>query len=144
MDRCDPQKADHCTRCREPFDPAAARFMVSAHVVLEVIDRVAITRGETVPVCSACATPKEQARATREATCVVCGCRMLKRDRSKAICSNRCQQRERRARRRALRQQRCTVCHHYFSPKRDDAMFCSSACRQRAYRLRKLGGLADR
>lgn len=141
MDYCDPQKADHCTRCREPFAPPAVRFMVSAHLVHYVIQSVVIARSETVPVCGACATLKEQSAATRDETCMVCSCRMLMPEgrKRRAICSNRCEQRERRSRRRSMRWKRCTVCHNDFAPKRrDDALFCTSACRQRACRLRKL------
>lgn len=141
---CHPQQADHCTRCREPFERTAIRYMVHATVQLYSVGNVGITRGEIVPVCKACTRADERRRLGEERSCIVCGCQMQVLD-SKyrsvrtdvLVCSNRCAQRRRRA---SLYRPRmktiCASCRKSFEPKRDDAKFCSVACKQRAYRRR--------
>jgi hypothetical protein len=99
---------------------------------------VAFAQRETIPVCVACVTPHEEALATREITCAGCGQAMRSRFEVRT-CSNRCYQRERRARRRARASPaRCLVCGQSFQPKRRmNARYCSAACEQRAYRARR-------
>jgi hypothetical protein len=132
------KNAGHCTRCDEPFGGNATAYMVREDVAWTVLDGyTALTQQETVPVCDACVTAQELAKATIDATCVGCGQRMrLNIHWRKATCSNRCEQRERRKRYRAQVRNLCTICFKTFQPKRGDAKFCSSACRQRAYRRR--------
>jgi hypothetical protein len=141
MSLCEPQRADHCTRCRKPFEQSAVRFMVRQRIVFEVIQNTPIYRGEVVPVCEACITTKERADAIREITCKSCGCSMLTASRWQGTtCSSRCAQRVRRGRQRRLRPMRqrpCAVCGELFTAKRSDARLCSVACKQRAYRLRQ-------
>ena len=130
------RQAGSCTRCEEAFGGNAAAYMVREKVVWTVIGDMGLTQIETVPVCDACVTGPELENATDDAACAGCGQRLrLSAHWPKPVCSNRCEQRDRRKRRRARRPAtRCSICEAFFVPKRNDAKFCSNACRQRAYR----------
>jgi hypothetical protein len=138
------KNAGHCTRCGDPFGGNATAYMVREKVAWSFLGNddngnptSALTQTETVAVCDACVTAAELANATEDATCKGCGQRMkLNQYWRKSACSNRCEQRERRARRLAHRRRYCATCKMAFTPKRADARFCSNACRQRAYRTR--------
>ena len=107
------------------------------NIVHTVIGDGAVHIDKWTPVCDACATPKELAKATTQSACAVCGQRMIALPhRGSSVRSSRCYQRQNRARRRSLAKATCTTCGLGFVPKRKDACFCSDACRQRAYRGR--------
>jgi hypothetical protein len=139
------KNAGHCTRCGDPFGGNATAYMVREKVAWSFRGddgndnpTFAMTQRETVAVCDACVTATELANATEDATCKGCGQRMkLNPYWRKSTCSNRCEQRERRARRRAHRRQYCATCKMAFTGKRADARFCSNACRQEHYRMRQ-------
>jgi hypothetical protein len=128
-------QAGHCTRCEEPFSGnRATAFMVAEYVCWQVLGDWALCQHETVPVCDACVTPKEQAAATRSIACKGCGMPMLTREQWQGVtCSERCAQRERRLRNRH-KSRVCVTCGLRFKTTRTDAKFCSGACRQKAYR----------
>lgn len=69
-------------------------------------------------------------------TCLGCGGLMPSR-RGIPVCSERCEKRERRARRRRERIGFCAVCDELFSGRRRDARYCGTACRQKSYPARK-------
>jgi hypothetical protein len=127
-----------CTRCEEPFGGnRATAYMVRETIAWDVLGEwAALTQRETVPVCAACVTPDEEARSTVEETCVGCGLAMRSRFGFLRVCSNRCYQRELRARRRERARGWCASCGKSFKPKRKDGRYCSPACKQRAYRSR--------
>jgi hypothetical protein len=134
------KQAGRCTRCGEPFaDNRAIAFMVSEMVAWSVMgppgDETALTQRETVPVCSACVTPREEAAATRETTCAGCG-QAMRSALAVRTCCSRCYQRELRARWRDRARGFCAACGQSFKPKRADARYCSPACKQRAWRAR--------
>lgn len=112
--------------------------MARREVVWQVLldGALRMTEPAWTPLCEPCAGPADTARVTDVRTCGGCGLRM----RSPAgwrgrFCSERCEQRVRRARRKVLSSRACHVCKERFTG-RADARFCSPACRQLAYRLR--------
>ena len=133
------RRAGHCTRCEQIFGGnRTTAYMVRETVAWRVhlAEGFALTQREIAPVCDACLTPSEAAKATRESFCEGCGQAMRSAFALKT-CSKRCAQRERRARRRRSRlKQPCLLCGVSFTPARGDAKFCSSACKQRSYRQR--------
>lgn len=131
------ERAGHCTRCWTPFGGNLTAWMVWERTAWEIFGDGAVHQDKFTPVCDACVTPKEQARATKNSSCLGCGQRMAVDPRfAVRVCSNRCEQRERRARKRSGRRATCANCGSIFPPKRRDVRFCSNACRQAAYRRR--------
>jgi hypothetical protein len=110
--------AGHCTRYGEPFGHNATAYMVRETVAWSFVGdyALALTQPETVAVCDACVTIKEQANATEDSTCKGCGQRMKLNPflRRRVVCSNRCEQRERRARCRGNKTRPCEVCGSKF------------------------------
>jgi hypothetical protein len=101
-----------------------------------ISDRSRMSVASLTPVCDSCVSPKEQDAAKKQAPCLGCGQRMMLPGHGKAICSNRCAQRARRAARRASVRAHCANCGVMFTPSRSDARHCSNACRQAAYRAK--------
>ena len=130
------KRAGHSTRCEDPSGGnRATAFIANEYVAWKVLSEVALCKRETVLVCEACATVKEQTNATVAITCKGCGLPMLVPEwmRSERTCSTRCAQRELRFRRRHKKRM-CGTCGLRFETTRIDAKFCSGACRQMAYR----------
>jgi hypothetical protein len=95
-------------------------------------------RREVALVCAGCVTPGEAAEATVASVCEGCG-QLMMSPVVVATCSDRCAQRERRARRRQSRRLFCANCGDVATGLNRDAKFCSARCRQAAYRRRKAG-----
>src|SRR5271163_1868419 len=143
------ERGGHCTRCWGRFGDNMTAYMVIervAHSVLGYGDSAiaAVHVDKWTPVCDACASPKETAHATKQSACAVCGQRVMAppHRRESSVCSSRCYQRQRRARRRSLAKATCAGCGLGFASKRKHTRFCSDACRQRAYRERTTAGRA--
>jgi hypothetical protein len=143
------KRAGHCTRCEKPLEDSAR--MVVEQVYWQFLgsgeNTVGFHQQEIVPVCSECATPKEQAEAYSNIICGGCGLELytsrFEGARLKRTCSTRCEQRVRRARHQHMRPAiQCQVCKKPFKPYRTDAEFCSGRCRQWAYRRRQNPGIA--
>jgi hypothetical protein len=116
-------------------------IMVHEHLIAEELPNgICIFTTEWVAVCSACATPAEQAAGTKPDVCCACEQPLLLPSlyRAKVVaCSNRCQQRwRRRCKRQYRRSITCRGCFAVFQPARSDSHYCSDACRQKAYRQR--------
>jgi hypothetical protein len=128
--------AGHCTRCHKPFGDATA-FMVMENVSWQVPGYEGAARPETVAVCAACATDKEQLDATLALTCKGCGLAMraqwhLLWRKHGLTCSGRCARRRYRGRRRE-KTRACATCGSEFKTTRVHARCCSNACRQKKY-----------
>jgi len=90
------RRADHCTRCGNPFSRDATAYMVEETVVRDEVGvppQVVVVQRETVPVCDSCVTAAERAAATVSAACKGCQ-RLLRADAHHIsfVCSIRCQQ----------------------------------------------------
>ena len=85
------KRAGHCTRCKQPFGGnRATAYMVRETVAWCVyVGGLALTQEEMCPVCDACVTPSEEAKATHESVCKGCGQAMRSAD-TVRTCSNRC------------------------------------------------------
>lgn len=129
-----------CQRCFQAFASAQVVTMVQEHLIAEEYPSGCVCTTEWVAVCSACATPAEQAAATKQDVCRGCEQPLLlpPRYRSRvAVCSSRCAQRCRRRERREWRRSiSCRGCATVFQPSRSDSHYCTAACRQKAYRRR--------
>jgi hypothetical protein len=140
----DSKRAGHCTRCTHPFVDRTTAYMVADHFrVTSAGIRGAVMRREIALVCDGCVTPGEEAKATVASVCEGCGQLMLSRV-AEATCSNRCAQRERRARRRQSRRLFCASCGDVATGRNRNAKFCSNRCRQKSHRRRKAGLGVDR
>ena len=132
----------HCTRCKVALDADA--YIVREEVCWSILGDWAMTQKEWVPVCEPCAGPAAVDNANRSHVCGGCGLRMRAPGVwGGRVCSARCEQRLRRARRKAMSSRFCLGCNMLFRG-RADARFCSPACRQRAYRERAASIASDR
>ena len=105
------ERAGHCTRCWTPFGDNPTAYMIWLRTAAEIFQNgFATHQDKYAPVCDACVTPKKQAEATRLAICKGCGQRMALTPNSFIkTCSNRCEQRNRRARKRAAAKATCAT-----------------------------------
>ena len=127
------KRAGHCARCAQPFGDRTTAYMAAEIFVVRESAGAAVRRREIAFVCAGCVTPGEAAEATVANVCEGCG-QLMQSPVAVAICSDRCAQRARRARRRREGRQVCAGCGKAFVPGRAGARFCENACRQSAYR----------
>src|SRR5277367_5559691 len=125
------ERGGHCTRCWHRFGDNMTACMVMervAHTIFYEDDGSAGAAAHVdkwTPVCDACASPKEMASATTQSACAVCGQRVMAppHRRESSVCSSRCYQRQRRARRRSLAKATCAGCGLGFASKRKHTRF---------------------
>lgn len=129
-------RAGQCTRCEVALGDLAiiVRERACWRILGHGDDAVALVAPLWVPVCEPCAGP--DARTDRSYICGGCGIELRSHPRWRGkVCSERCEQRTRRARRRVVDFQVCVRCRKRF-PGRAGAKFCSAGCKQAAYRQR--------
>lgn len=130
------RRPGHCTMCE--VDLADEAYMVREPVCWRVLGDVALWSVDWTPVCEPCAGPSRSADASKTYVCGGCGLTIKSAPAWRGkVCSERCEQRTRRARRKTLAMRRCKQCIKTFHG-RANARFCSHACKQSAYRGRSV------
>jgi hypothetical protein len=133
------ERAGHCWRCRQPFQPGELITLVTRRFLFRTYDGQ-IRRYPNIQwgtMCPRCATEQELAEAPQRLNCEGCGQPLAVPEVTRRLCSRRCAQRWRRRRRSERRAMTiCAGCGESFRLARSDARFCSNRCRQAAYRHR--------